>query len=80
MSLNGSYKVTDQIELYGRIDNLLDRRYYVYGTYFDTTQLFQAFTNPQSVTPAQPLSAYAGLRVTFDPPPPAAPAVVAAKY
>ena len=48
-----------------RIDNLLDRRYYVYGTYFDTSQLFQAFNNPQSVIPAQPLSVYGGVRLTF---------------
>ncbi len=65
MSLNGGYKVTDQIEVFGRIDNLLDRRYYVYGTFFDTSQLFQAFNNPQSVTPAQPLSVYGGVRLTF---------------
>ena len=65
VSLNGAYKITDQAELYGRVENLLDRRYATYGTYFDTSQLFQAFSNPQSVTPAQPLSVYAGLRVTF---------------
>ena len=65
VSLNGGYKVTDQIEVFGRIDNLLDRRYYAYGTFFETSQLFQAFNNPQSVTPAQPLSVYGGVRVTF---------------
>jgi len=65
VSLNGGYKITDQVEIFGRIDNLLDRRYYVYGTFFDTTQLFQAFNNPQSVSPAQPLSVYGGLRLTF---------------
>jgi iron complex outermembrane receptor protein len=65
VSLNGAYKITDQAELYGRVENLLDRRYATYGTYFDTSQLFQAFNNPQSITPAQPLSVYAGLRVTF---------------
>ena len=65
VSLNGAYKVTDQIELYGRIENLLDRRYYLYGTYFETSQLFQSFTNPQSVTPAQPFSVYGGVRATF---------------
>ncbi len=47
------------------VENLLNRRYYTYGTYFDTQQLFQAFNNPQSVSPAQPLSVYAGLRVKF---------------
>ncbi len=65
VSLNGSYKITNEVEFYGRVENLLNRRYYTYGTYFDTQQLFQAFNNPQSVSPAQPLSVYAGLRVKF---------------
>lgn len=65
VAVNGSYKLTDQVELYGRAENLLNRRYYTYGTYFDTSQLFGSFTDARSVTPAQPLSVYAGLRVTF---------------
>ena len=65
VSVNGAYKVTDAIEVTGRIDNLLNRRYYNYGTYFNTSSLYQAFTNAQSVTPAQPLTVYAGLRVKF---------------
>lgn len=79
VGLHGSWKVLDNVEFYARAENVLDRRYYLYGTYFDTTQLFQAFTNPQSVTPAQPLSIYGGIRVTFDAPKTAAAAVVA-KY
>jgi iron complex outermembrane receptor protein len=65
LNLNGAYKITDKVEVFANAFNLLNRRYYTYGTFFDTSQLFQAFTNPQSVTPAQPLSIYAGLRVTF---------------
>jgi iron complex outermembrane receptor protein len=65
VNLNGSYKVMKNVELFGMINNVFDRRYYTYGIFFDTAQLFQAFTNPQSVVPAQPLSIYAGLRVTF---------------
>ena len=65
VSVNGAYKVTNDVEVTARIDNLLNRRYYNYGTYFDTASLFQSFTNPQTVTPAQPLSVYAGLRVKF---------------
>jgi outer membrane receptor protein involved in Fe transport len=65
VNLNGSYKIYKNMELFGMINNVFDRRFYTYGTYFDTAQVFQAFTNPQSVTPAQPLSVYAGLRVAF---------------
>ncbi len=53
------------MEFYGRVDNLLNRRYYTYGTFFETNSIFNAFTDARSVTPAQPLSVYAGLRVTF---------------
>ncbi|MGO9391634.1 TonB-dependent receptor [Rhodoblastus sp.] len=65
VSLNGAYKVTHDLEVFAIANNILNHRYYTYGTYFDTTALFQAFTNPQSVVPAQPLSVYAGLRYTF---------------
>jgi outer membrane receptor protein involved in Fe transport len=65
ININGSYKITQNLEFFASANNLLNRRYYVYGTYFDTTQLFQAFNNPESVVPAQPLSVYAGLRMTF---------------
>ena len=79
LGLHASCKVLDNVEVFARGENLLDRRYYLYGTYFDTSQLFQAFSDPRSVTPAQPLSVYAGLRVTFDAPP-SAPKAVVAKY
>ncbi|HUO55711.1 MAG TPA: TonB-dependent receptor [Rhodoblastus sp.] len=65
VNLNGSYKIASNMELFASANNLLNRKYYTYGTYFDTAQVFQAYTNPQSVVPAQPLSVYAGLRVTF---------------
>jgi len=83
VSLNGSYKFTDSLEVYGRIDNLLNRRYYTYGTYFDITNLpfgNGAFSDARSLTPAQPLSVYGGVRYTFDAPSPMAATTVATKY
>lgn len=65
VSLNGSYKVTKNLEAFVLVNNIFDRKFYTYGTYFETDQLYQAFNNPQSVTPAQPLSAYGGVRLTF---------------
>jgi len=63
--LYASYKVTDNVEFYGRVENLLDARYYTYGTYFDTTSLFGTLTDPRSVTPGGPRAFYAGMRATF---------------
>jgi iron complex outermembrane receptor protein len=65
LALHTSYKILNNVEIYARGENVLDRRYYLYGTFFDTTQLYQAFSDPRSVTPAQPLSVYGGVRVTF---------------
>jgi outer membrane receptor protein involved in Fe transport len=65
VNVNGGYKILDNVEVFANAFNLLNRRYYTFGGYFDTSQLFQAFTNPQSNVPAQPLSVYAGLRVSF---------------
>ena len=46
LGLHASYKVLDNVEFYARGENLLDRRYYLYGTYFDTTQLFAGLYRP----------------------------------
>ncbi|MBB4198395.1 hypothetical protein CCR94_22425 [Rhodoblastus sphagnicola] len=79
LGLHASYKVLDNVEVYARGENVLDRRYALYGTYFDTNALYGSFSDPRSVTPAQPLSVYGGVRVAFDAPT-AAPAAVLAKY
>ncbi|MGD0641100.1 MAG: TonB-dependent receptor [Roseiarcus sp.] len=65
VSLNSSYKITENFQIYARIENLLDSRYYAFGTYFDTASLFGNLTDPQSVSPGQPRSFYAGMKATF---------------
>ena len=64
-SLNASYKVTDNIQIYGKIDNLFDRRYYTYGTYFNTASLFGNFRDARTLSPAQPRAIYGGVKATF---------------
>ena len=41
VNLHSSYNVTDHVQLYGLIENLFDKQYGVYGTYFNT-ELAQA--------------------------------------
>jgi len=67
VGVNGSYKITDKIEVYARAENLLNHRYYTYGTYFETDALtpVATFTNAEMATPGQPLSVYGGVRMTF---------------
>jgi outer membrane receptor protein involved in Fe transport len=68
---DASYQVTANVQVYLRVNNVFNNHYYTYGTFFDTTQIpnFGAggapFTDPRSLSPAQPRSIYAGLKATF---------------
>jgi outer membrane receptor protein involved in Fe transport len=70
-NLHTSYQVTKNFQLYGRVDNVFDRRYATYGTFFDREALPNFtnggadFTDPRSLSPARPRAFYAGMRVTF---------------
>lgn len=60
------------LTLFGRIDNLFDRRYATFGTYYDTTTLdnvhpspLPAAPDPRTDTPAPPRSLLIGLRARW---------------
>ncbi len=65
VSLNASYKVMKDVEIFARAENLFNQRYFTYGTYFNTNSLYNAFTNPEMMAPGQPLSVYGGVRMNF---------------
>ena len=48
------------------MNNLFNRKFATYGTYFYPQSIVNAITNPPSdhrtITPAQPLSIYVGMR------------------
>lgn len=54
------------LQVYGLVNNLFNRKFATYGTYFDPQSIVNAITNPPSdhrtITPAQPLSIYVGMR------------------
>ncbi|RXG96412.1 TonB-dependent receptor [Bradyrhizobium zhanjiangense] len=70
-NLHTSYRVTKNVQLYGRVDNVFDKRYATYGQFFDREALPNftnggaEFTDPRSLSPARPRAFYAGMRVTF---------------
>ena len=70
-NVHASYQLDKTYQIYGRIDNIFDNRYYTYGGFFDTTAVpnfangGNQFTNPQSLSPARPRAFYAGLKATF---------------
>ena len=65
-NLHTSYQVTEHLQVFGLINNVFDRQYATYGTYFQTDSIqFKDFHDARTITPAQPLSAYAGFRVMW---------------
>lgn len=72
VDLSTSYDVSENVQIYGLVKNLFDRRYGLYGTFFDTEEATEAaepqgltLTDPRSVTPAQPFAVYGGLKIQF---------------
>jgi outer membrane receptor protein involved in Fe transport len=71
VNADASYQITKNIQIYARVENILDNHYYTYGTFFDTGDVpnFASggapFTDPRSVSPAQPRSFYGGMKATF---------------
>lgn len=79
INLRASYQITDNIQIFGLINNVTNNHYATYGTFYDTgttagnvnQTLFN--NNPanggagiaQAVTVAQPISFYGGVKVTF---------------
>jgi outer membrane receptor protein involved in Fe transport len=69
VNLNTSYQITPNIQVFGLVQNVLDTRYYVYGTFSPTSDI--AFipapgtTDTRSYNIAAPVSGFAGIRVTF---------------
>jgi iron complex outermembrane receptor protein len=76
VNVNTSYQVTEQVRVFGGIKNLFDNKYETYGTFFETDDIgFLGLTDPRSITPARPITFYAGLNFRFVPPPPVEPLV-----
>jgi iron complex outermembrane recepter protein len=64
VNVHTSYDVTKNVQLYGIFTNIFDKHYATYGTYFDTASL-SGFSDPRTIVPAQPFSAYGGVKVHF---------------
>jgi iron complex outermembrane receptor protein len=66
VNLRTSYQVNKDLQIFGLVNNLFNRKYAVYGTYFEPASIQFAIpnppTDPRTQTPAQPFSVYAGLR------------------
>ena len=73
VDLHTSYDITDNIQIYGLVKNLFDRKYGLYGTYFEADEISEidqdlggpGFTDPRTISPSMPFAAYGGMKVKF---------------
>jgi iron complex outermembrane recepter protein len=65
-NLRTTYKVSKDVELFGTVRNLFDKRYYTSGTFFEADAIpFLGLTDPRTLSPGAPRAFYAGLRGKF---------------
>jgi iron complex outermembrane recepter protein len=69
-NLRASYQLTERVQLYLRINNLFDKRYALFGTYFDPNGVANvglpvALTDNRTEVLGAPLSVFGGVRIKF---------------
>jgi len=66
-NLHTSYDLSRNVRLFALVNNLFNKTYYPYGTYFSPQNVNNAIatplTDPRTLTPGQPLSVYAGMKI-----------------
>jgi opacity protein-like surface antigen len=66
VNLHSSYKISDNVEVFGLVRNLFDQHYAVAGTFFDVTSYpYLDLTDPRTLIPGIPFAAYVGVRGTL---------------
>jgi outer membrane receptor protein involved in Fe transport len=64
-NLRGELRYNDWIALYGRVDNLFDRRYATFGLYGEADQVLgPAFDDPRFVSPGSPRAGWIGIKLS----------------
>jgi iron complex outermembrane receptor protein len=66
VNLHAAYDLTENLRIFGLVQNLFDKKYETFGTFFEPGQVpFLGLSDPRTLTPASPLGVFAGLRVKF---------------
>ncbi|HTT14129.1 MAG TPA: TonB-dependent receptor [Burkholderiaceae bacterium] len=66
VDLRTTLSLGPRFELFAQIQNLFDRRYYTFGTYFDTTTVpYLNLSDPRTFVPGAPRSFFFGVRMTL---------------
>src|SRR5262249_3610793 len=70
MNVRASYEIAKNVQIFTLVDNLFDKRYALFGTFFDPRGVANvglpiALTDRRTEVFGQPFSMYGGLRVRF---------------
>jgi iron complex outermembrane recepter protein len=66
VNLHSSYKISENVEVFGLLRNLFNQHYVLSGTFFDVTSYpYLNLTDPRTFTPGIPFAAYVGVRGTL---------------
>jgi len=70
LNANTSYRITDGIQVFAYVENMLDHKYSTYGAFAQVSGLPApevpgGLTSSRVESPAPPFRAYGGVRVTF---------------
>ncbi|WP_415887960.1 TonB-dependent receptor [Neptuniibacter sp. QD37_6] len=67
VNLRGQYKLTNNVELFGRIDNVFDKDYETFGVYGESDEVLedQGIDDHRFVGPGKPRSGVVGIRARF---------------
>ena len=70
VNIHASFQLTDNVQVFGLVNNLFNNRNATFGTFFDTTSDTAiangvTYTSPRTLTPLAPVSVYGGVKVTF---------------
>jgi len=64
-----NYDITPHVQIFANAQNLLDQRYYTFGTFSPTSSIYLAqapgAANPRSYSLAAPIGFFGGVRVKF---------------
>jgi iron complex outermembrane receptor protein len=69
-NVRASYRLTRNVELFALVNNLFDKRYSLFGTFFEPDSVANAglpiqLSDPRTQVDGQPRSVYGGVRVKF---------------
>ena len=63
-NLRSEIRFTDYLSLFGRVNNLFDKKYETFGTYGEAEEVLgAAYDNTRFRSPASPRSAWVGLKM-----------------